>query len=97
MLTPQNNQAGYDRTSVLKAAKNLHGRLLLIHGSMDDNVHMQNTMQLLWELQRANKQNVELMVYPRSRHGLNGEVRQHGEDFQWARLKKLLEPAAKAG
>ncbi|MFN3241201.1 MAG: DPP IV N-terminal domain-containing protein [Planctomycetota bacterium] len=91
MRTPQENQQGYDATSVVKAAKNLHGHLVLIHGTKDDNVHMQNTMQLLWELQKANRQNVELMVYPRSRHGLNGQVRQHSSEFQWRRLQKLLD------
>ena len=91
MRTPQENKQGYDATSVIKAAKNLHGHLVLLHGTMDDNVHMQNTMQLLWELQKAGKQNFELMVYPNSRHGLAGEVRGHSTEFQWLRLKKLLE------
>ncbi|QQS32125.1 MAG: S9 family peptidase [Acidobacteriota bacterium] len=70
MLTPQNNAEGYDRTSVVKAAKNLHGKLLLIHGVMDDNVHMQNTTQLAYELQRADKQ-FDLMLYPTQRHGIS--------------------------
>jgi dipeptidyl-peptidase-4 len=70
MLQPKNNMAGFDRTSVSKAAKDLHGRLLLIHGVMDDNVHMQNTMQLVYELQKANKQ-FDLMVYPTQRHGVS--------------------------
>jgi dipeptidyl-peptidase-4 len=69
MLTPQNNSEGYAKTSVIKAAKNLSGKLLLIHGTMDDNVHMQNTIQLVYELQKAGKQ-FELMVYPKSRHGV---------------------------
>jgi dipeptidyl-peptidase 4 len=69
MRTPQNNPAGYDRSSVLKAAKNLSGRLLLIHGTMDDNVHMQNTIQLAHELQKAGKQ-FDLMLYPTQRHGI---------------------------
>lgn len=92
MRTPQENKEGYERTSVVRAAKHLRGQLVLIHGTKDDNVHMQNTMQLLWELQRANQQNVELMVYPRSRHGLNGEVRRHNSEFQWRRLRRLLQP-----
>ena len=54
-------------------------------------MHMQNTMQLLWELQKANQQDVELMVYPRSRHGLNGAVRGHSSEFQWRRLRRLLD------
>ncbi|MEO7658185.1 MAG: S9 family peptidase, partial [Pyrinomonadaceae bacterium] len=55
MMTPQNNREEYDRNSITKAAKNLHGRLLLIHGMMDDNVHMQNTTQFVYELQKADK------------------------------------------
>jgi dipeptidyl-peptidase-4 len=69
MGTPQDNPQGYDASSVVKAAKNLHGRLLLLHGEMDDNVHVQNTLQLVDELQKADK-DFEVMVYPRARHGL---------------------------
>lgn len=69
MALPENNKDGYDRTSVLKAAKDLSGKLLLIHGMMDDNVHMQNTTQLVNELQKHNKQ-FELMLYPTQRHGV---------------------------
>lgn len=68
MGTPQENPAGYQKSSVLAAAKNLHGRLLITHGARDDNVHPANTLQLVHELQRANKQ-FELMIYPNSRHG----------------------------
>ncbi len=71
MDTPQNNPEGYERTSVVKAAKDLHGRLLLIHGGIDDNVHLQNTFTLVDALQRADKP-FELMVYPQSRHGIGG-------------------------
>jgi dipeptidyl-peptidase-4 len=69
MAMPQHNAAGYDTSSVVKAAKNLHGELLIVHGTMDDNVHMQNSVQLIYELQKAGKQ-FEVMVYPRSRHGV---------------------------
>jgi dipeptidyl-peptidase 4 len=69
MLTPQNNMQGYERASVQRAAANLSGRLLLIHGMMDDNVHMQNTTQLAFEFQKAGKP-FELMLYPTARHGL---------------------------
>ncbi|HKY06172.1 MAG TPA: S9 family peptidase, partial [Blastocatellia bacterium] len=69
MGTPQNNVEGYEKSAPLKAAKNLHGKLLLIHGMTDDNVHMQNTIQFMYELQKAGKQ-IELMLYPRSRHGV---------------------------
>jgi len=69
MQTPQNNPEGYRKSSPTNAAKNLHGKLLLIHGSIDDNVHMQNTMQFVYELQKAGKQ-FQLMLYPKSRHGV---------------------------
>ena len=69
MNTPQNNPEGYRRSSVIAAAKDLHGKLLLVHGMMDDNVHMQNTVQLAYELQKAGKA-FELMLYPKSRHGV---------------------------
>lgn len=69
MQTPQNNPEGYRKSSPVHFAKDLHGKLLLIHGAMDDNVHMQNTIQFVYELQKAGKQ-FELMVYPKSRHGV---------------------------
>jgi len=71
MGLPKDNKEGYDKSSVVKAAANLHGKLLIAHGLVDDNVHVQNTMQLIDALQRANKE-FELMIYPRSRHGIGG-------------------------
>lgn len=71
MLTPQENPEGYRDGSVVEAAKNLHGRLLLVHGMMDDNVHMQNNTRLILALQEANKP-FEMMLYPDSRHGIGG-------------------------
>ncbi|MDI1242974.1 MAG: S9 family peptidase [bacterium] len=76
MLTPQNNRDGYAKTSVLNKAKDLHGRLLLIHGMMDDNVHMQNTTKLVFELQKAGKQ-FDLMLYPTQRHGITNPAQVH--------------------
>ena len=69
MRTPQHNPEGYQRTAPRNAAANLHGRLLLIHGAMDDNVHVQNTIQFAYELQKADKP-FQLMLYPKSRHGV---------------------------
>ncbi len=71
MDTPQANPEGYDETSVVKAAADLHGQLLLLHGMQDDNVHLQNTTQLVDALQRAGRP-FELMLYPRADHGLHG-------------------------
>jgi len=69
MKTPQNNPEGYKKSSVIAAAKDLSGKLLILHGTMDDNVHMQNPMQLIFELQKAGKQ-FEFMPYPTQRHGI---------------------------
>ena len=70
MLTPQNNPDGYRKNAPLAAAKDLSGKLLLIHGMIDDNVHMQNTIQFAYELEKAGKQ-FQLMLYPKSRHGVS--------------------------
>lgn len=71
MGTPQNNPEGYDKSSLLtsKAAQSLHGKLLLLHGTMDDNVHLQQSVQFIYQLQRANK-DFDFMLYPKSRHGV---------------------------
>jgi dipeptidyl-peptidase-4 len=69
MGTPQQNPDGYRSSSPRWSASNLHGSLLLIHGAIDDNVHISNTMQLVYELQKADKP-FELMLYPKSRHGV---------------------------
>jgi dipeptidyl aminopeptidase/acylaminoacyl peptidase len=71
MLTPKENPDGYAKSSCVAAAKNLHGKLLIMHGMMDDNVHMQNSVQLVDALQRSNK-DFELMFYPQAKHGLGG-------------------------
>ena len=59
----------YKKSSPVTAAKDLHGKLLLIHGAIDDNVHVANTVQFMYELQKAGKQ-FQLMLYPKSRHGV---------------------------
>jgi dipeptidyl-peptidase-4 len=67
MDTPQANPEGYARTSVVAAAANLHGKALIIHGVIDENVHMQNSLQLAQALQEAGHL-FELMLYPGNRH-----------------------------
>jgi dipeptidyl aminopeptidase/acylaminoacyl peptidase len=69
MGLPQDNPEGYEASSVVKAARNLHGKLLIVHGAIDDNVSLRNTMRLVEALQAANK-DFELMIYPGSRHGI---------------------------
>ncbi len=62
------NEAGYDSSSAVEHADKLAGHLLLIHSMMDDNVHPQNTMQLLTALTNAGK-DVALRIYPPGHHG----------------------------
>jgi len=69
MGLPNQNREGYEKSSVVKAAKNVHGRLLLLHGLIDDNVHLQNSVMLMYELQQAGKE-FDVMFYPNSRHGV---------------------------
>jgi dipeptidyl-peptidase-4 len=71
MGLPQENPDGYNVSSVVKAADKLHGKLLILHGAIDDNVSLRNTMRLVEALEDANK-DFELMIYPSSRHGIRG-------------------------
>ena len=71
MALPQDNLEGYNVSSVVKAASKLHGKLLILHGAIDDNVSLRNTMRLVEALEDANK-DFELMIYPSSRHGIGG-------------------------
>jgi dipeptidyl-peptidase-4 len=57
----------------VNAAANLHGRVLIVHGTSDDNVHMQNTMQMVQALIAAGKP-FDLALYPRKTHGIAGAV-----------------------
>ncbi|HEX8409169.1 MAG TPA: S9 family peptidase [Thermoanaerobaculia bacterium] len=67
MLMPQNNEAGYRKSSPRFDAEKLHGALLLMHGTTDDNVHVQSTLHFARDLQHAGKE-FEMMLYPRTRH-----------------------------
>ena len=74
---PQDNAAGYDKGSPLTYAKNLRGRLLIVHGSGDDNVHFENTLAMVNAFVDANRP-FSLMVYPNRNHGIyGGNTRQH--------------------
>lgn len=69
MDTPDENPEGYDFGSVLSHIQNYKGKLLLVHGMMDENVHMQNTLQVAEAFTNADK-DFELMLYPGARHGV---------------------------
>jgi dipeptidyl-peptidase-4 len=71
-LLPQ-DQAAYEKSSPVNFASHLHGRLLEVHGTSDDNVHMQNTMQMINALINAGKQ-FDLQIYPRKTHAISGQA-----------------------
>ena len=71
MRTPQENASGYDDNSPINHVEKLKGKYLLIHGTGDDNVHVQNTYEMTSALVRANKQ-FDLFVYPDKNHGIYG-------------------------
>jgi dipeptidyl-peptidase-4 len=70
MKTEKENKAGYEDVSLVRTAKDLSGRLMIVHGSYDDNVHIQNAWAFIDELIKANKQ-FDLMVYPMRMHGIS--------------------------
>ena len=77
MQTPQENPNGYDENSPINHVEKLKGNYLLIHGSADDNVHVQNTYEMVSALVKANKQ-FELFIYPDRNHGIyGGNTRYH--------------------
>ncbi|MFT4612137.1 MAG: dipeptidyl-peptidase-4 [Psychroserpens sp.] len=71
MTTPQENASGYDENSPINHVDKLKGDFLLIHGTGDDNVHVQNTMRMVDALIQADKQ-FEWMIYPDKNHGIYG-------------------------
>ncbi len=71
MRRPQENSTGYSNTSALNMAEKLEGRLLLIHGTADDNVHVQNTYLYTQKLVEAGKQ-FEMHIYTDKEHSLTG-------------------------
>ena len=77
MTTPQENPSGYDENSPINHVDKLKGDFLLIHGTGDDNVHVQNTMRMIEALVQADKQ-FEWMLYPDRNHGIfGGNTRLH--------------------
>jgi dipeptidyl-peptidase 4 len=71
LKTPQENKAGYDDNSPITHVNKLKGNFLLVHGTADDNVHVQNTMKMVEALVQANKQ-FDWAIYPDKNHGIFG-------------------------
>ncbi|MDP4587507.1 MAG: S9 family peptidase, partial [Flavobacteriales bacterium] len=71
MRTPQENAEGYDDNSPINHVNLLKGKFLLVHGSADDNVHYQNSMEMVDAMVKANKK-FDLFIYPNKNHGIYG-------------------------
>jgi dipeptidyl-peptidase-4 len=77
MRTPQENPAGYDTNSPINHVDKLKGKFLLVHGMADDNVHFQNSTDMITALVKANKQ-FDFFAYPNKNHGIyGGNTRNH--------------------
>ncbi len=73
MRTPKENAKGYDDNSPINFVQNIRGRYLLIHGTADDNVHFQNSTQMVMALVKANV-DFESAYYPNKNHGIGGSA-----------------------
>jgi dipeptidyl-peptidase-4 len=92
MGEPKEDVAGYKDDSVVNSAANLKGRLLLVHGTSDDNVHMENSVQFIQKLIEAQIP-YDLQVYPRKTHSITGpDVRTHLYNRILAQFDQCLKP-----
>ncbi|MBO4447175.1 MAG: DPP IV N-terminal domain-containing protein [Bacteroidales bacterium] len=93
MQTPEENPDGYAAASVLNYVDGLDparvGRLMITHGTADDNVHLQNSLQLVDALQKAGIQ-FELMLYPGGMHGYRGAQKAHSDSLEAQFWKRWL-------
>lgn len=84
MLTPQQNEVGYESSSTLGRIKNLSGRLLVVSGTADDNVHISNTYEFVSHAV-AGDVLIDMMIYPNKDHHINGC------DTRYVLYRKLLD------
>jgi len=90
MRTPEENESGYDENSPINHVKKMKGNYLLIHGSADDNVHYQNTMEMINAMVAADKQ-FDLFIYPNKNHGIyGGNTRNHLFQMMFNYIKNNL-------
>ncbi len=91
MDTPSENPEGYKNGSIIPYVNQYKGKLQIVHGTMDDNVHMQNSIQLIDKLQEA-KKDFDFMLYPGGRHGWGGNKNLHFDNLKTKFVyKNLLE------
>ena len=89
MGTPADNAEGYKTSSVLNYVDRYKGMLQIVHGVIDDNVHLQNSIQLISKLQDA-KKDFEFMMYSGSRHGIGGGRAAHYQNLKTKFIYKYL-------
>ncbi|MBP6430668.1 MAG: DPP IV N-terminal domain-containing protein [Ferruginibacter sp.] len=89
MGTPANNAEGYKTGNVMNYVDKYKGMLQIVHGEIDENVHMQNSLQLISKLQDA-KKDFEFMIYPTGRHGWGGNKGLHFQNLKTQFIYKYL-------
>jgi len=89
MDLPAENPAGYKTGNVMNYVDKYKGMLQIVHGEIDDNVHMQNSLQLISKLQDT-KKDFEMMVYPGGRHGWGGNKGMHFQNLKTQFIYKYL-------
>jgi dipeptidyl-peptidase-4 len=89
MGTKENNPEGYKTSSVLSHTKNYKGMLQIVHGVVDENVHMQNSIQLISQLQDQ-KKDFDFMAYSGGRHGWGGNKGLHFQNLKTKFIYKHL-------
>ena len=89
MGTPANNPEGYKTSSVLNYVNKYKGMLQIVHGVIDDNVHLQNSLRLIDKLEEA-KKDFEFMIYPGGRHGWGGNKGTHFQNLKTKFIYKYL-------
>jgi dipeptidyl-peptidase-4 len=91
---PDENQQTYEDDSAINSAAHLHGNLLMVQGTGDDNVHMQNTIQMIQQFVTANVP-YRLLLYPRKTHSIAGSpARTHLFDAVLQQFETGLRPSA---
>jgi dipeptidyl-peptidase-4 len=97
MSEPADFASGYKEFSVVNSAANLKGRLMLAHGTGDDNVHIENTVQYVQKLIEA-EISYDLQIYPRKTHSIAGpDVRTHLFNRILAQFETYLKPPVSSG
>lgn len=89
MRTPQENPGGYDDNSPINHTEKLKGKYLIIHGTADDNVHFQNSTQMVSALVRSNKE-FESAYYPNKNHRISGTAPDNTTIHIWTRMSKWI-------